>query len=680
MTKFKVEKLSVNKAYTNFIYVGSEHKDLLKHGYVMVNEKYLFGVEEDTGIPKNTILMSSAARALVVVMVGEHVEIERSETNKIEKIETIKMDVNLVGQGEIRVDAQELVNTLKRNLEYKPLNFGQTIVFSYNEYTLKLVVLEISLEKNNNMNILQGVVTEKTEIFATTASKKIILSNAQVDTTLLKPNFSFEKLEIGGLKKEFEQMFRRAFVQRLYDPETIKKLGIPHVKGIMLYGPPGTGKTLIARKLGTLLGANAPKVVNGPEILNKYVGQSEENIRNLFAEAEAEYKAKGDHSSLHIIIFDEIDAICKKRGNDNSGVGDKVVNQLLSKIDGVNALNNILVIGMTNRLDLIDDALLRPGRFEIHLEISLPDQSARNEIFVIHTKQMTGNSFLDKNVDFEKLSAITKNYTGAEIAAIVRAASSYALERNIAENEENKDTLAAKDDKEIKINMNDMLQALTEIKPAFGVDEKEYSAFNKTIYATKQFDRILNAAKESLEKLRKTELFKTSSMLLYGASGVGKTTLVVQAALTSQFPFIKFITPKDLVGLSEFEKVAYIKDKFNDAYKSEEAIIILDEIETLIEYVSIGPRFSNNVLQALKIFTKNESSKTNSKVFVFGTTALAGLMQECGIVDCFNEHFEVNKCTSEDFEQLCKQNSKFKQIEFTEEVTIKKLLTKLPEK
>jgi vesicle-fusing ATPase len=124
---------------------------------------------------------------------------------------------------------------------------------------------------------------------------------------------------------------------------------------------------LIARQIGKMLNGKEPKVVNGPEILNKYVGQSEENIRNLFKEAEAEYRERGDDSELHIIIFDEIDAICKHRGNvrDGTGVHDTVVNQLLSKIDGVNALNNILVIGMTNRKDMIDEALLRPGRLEV---------------------------------------------------------------------------------------------------------------------------------------------------------------------------------------------------------------------------------------------------------------------------------------------------------------------------
>ena len=130
--------------------------------------------------------------------------------------------------------------------------------------------------------------------------------------------------------------------------------------------------------------------ISGPEILNKFVGQSEENIRNLFKDAEEEYKKRGDNSALHIIIFDELDAICKQRGskNDGTGVGDSVVNQLLAKMDGVEQLNNILVIGMTNRKDMIDEALLRPGRMEVQIEINLPDKDGRLQIFTIHTAKV----------------------------------------------------------------------------------------------------------------------------------------------------------------------------------------------------------------------------------------------------------------------------------------------------
>ncbi|GAA6085219.1 zinc finger BED domain-containing protein 4-like [Tachysurus ichikawai] len=181
-----------------------------------------------------------------------------------------------------------------------------------------------------------------------------------------------------------------------------------------------------------MLNAREPKVVNGPEIL-KYVGESEANIRKLFADAEEEQKRLGANSGLHIIIFDELDAICKQRGTgaSSTGVHNTVVNQLLSKIDSVDQLNNILVIGMTNRPDLIDDALMRPGRFEVKMEIGLPDEKGRVQILSIHTAKMREFKLLADDVDLKKLAAETKNYSGAELEGLVRAAQSTAMNRHI---------------------------------------------------------------------------------------------------------------------------------------------------------------------------------------------------------------------------------------------------------
>lgn len=234
---------------------------------------------------------------------------------------------------------------------------------------------------------------------------------------------------IGGLDAEFGMLFRRAFASRLFPSSVIQQLGIKHVKGLLLFGPPGTGKTLIARQIGKLLKGKEPKVVNGPEILNKFVGESEGNIRKLFAEAERDEKEKKDKSPLHIIIFDEIDAICKQRGTMTGSIGvhDTIVNQLLAQIDGVNALNNILVIGMTNRKDMIDAALLRPGRLEVHIEIGLPDTHGRQQILSIHTKNMKEHKKLDDDVDIAKLAEATKNFSGAELEGLVKAASSFAV-------------------------------------------------------------------------------------------------------------------------------------------------------------------------------------------------------------------------------------------------------------
>lgn len=165
-----------------------------------------------------------------------------------------------------------------------------------------------------------GVITPETEFAIEPQTMYVKVSRSKVQQrNLFKTDFNFEQLGIGGLDKEFADIFRRAFASRIYPPAVVAQLGISHVKGMLLYGPPGTGKTLIARQIGKALRAKEPKIVNGPEVLNKYVGQSEENIRALFADAEADQKKLGDNSPLHIIIFDELDAICKSRGSVPSG-------------------------------------------------------------------------------------------------------------------------------------------------------------------------------------------------------------------------------------------------------------------------------------------------------------------------------------------------------------------------
>src|SRR5690349_12743995 len=178
----------------------------------------------------------------------------------------------------------------------------------------------------------RGILTLQTVItFYKDANSPIKLKGSTkkpAANSIIQPGFKFENMGIGGLDAEFSTIFRRAFASRIFPPGLVEKLGIQHVKGILLYGPPGTGKTLIARQIGKMLNAREPKVINGPEVLNKYVGQSEENIRKLFADAEKEYKEKGDESGLHIIIFDELDAVCKQRGSGaggGTGVGDSVV-------------------------------------------------------------------------------------------------------------------------------------------------------------------------------------------------------------------------------------------------------------------------------------------------------------------------------------------------------------------
>jgi len=170
--------------------------------------------------------------------------------------------------------------------------------------------------------------------------------------------------------------------------------------GLLLYGPPGTGKTLLAREISRALRARAPKIVAAPELLDRWVGGSEKLVRGLFAEAEAELAACGgdpSKSALHVIVIDEIDAVFRKRSAaEDSGEATRssAVNQILAKLDGVNAIPNVLLIGMTNRRELLDDALLRPGRLEVQIEISIPNKEGRREILQIHFESLRKNGRL----------------------------------------------------------------------------------------------------------------------------------------------------------------------------------------------------------------------------------------------------------------------------------------------
>ncbi|KIH89217.1 vesicle-fusing ATPase [Sporothrix brasiliensis 5110] len=517
--------------------------------------------------------------------------------------------------------AQQMVQTFANHI-FAP---GQRLLIDVRNTPLSLVVktvqlADLSMEKAGAAGsegavrtdpAARGIMVPQTNIaFYKNAGSPMKLSGSTkraAANSIIAPDFKFEDMGIGGLDNEFSTIFRRAFASRIFPPGLIEKLGVLHVKGILLYGPPGTGKTLIARQIGKMLNAREPKVINGPEVLNKYVGQSEENIRKLFADAEKEYKEKGDESQLHVIIFDELDAVCKQRGSGaggGTGVGDSVVNQLLSKLDGVDQLNNILLVGMTNRKDMIDDALLRPGRLEVQIEISLPDEQGRVQILKIHTAKMLQNNILDRDVDVGRLAARTKNFSGAELSGLVKSATSFAFNRHIKV-----DTMAGISDdvSQMKVNMSDFENALTEVKAAFGVSDEELE--QALTYGILDYSvNIQSIVKECMvyaNNVRQLDRLRTLSVLLHGPAGSGKTALATHVAIKSAFPFIKAITPENLVGyFNEAGKKDYLHKVFTDAYKSPLSLLILDNIERLIEWNPVGPRMSNIMIDMTESFDR----------------------------------------------------------------------------
>lgn len=369
--------------------------------------------------------LNAIQRRLVKVSTGDKIVCTPFDTEaaNVSSAALVHGEIDFVTKRAVRgvdviFNAPELMQHLVSRFSEQVLTVHQQITFEFQGVNYLLTVNSIvgANPDAETLNVHRGVLLQDTEfVFETRPGSGIEISGQRsiAATQLFKQKeFNFEKLGIGGLDDQFEKIFRRAFASRIFPPAMLERLGIHHVKGVLLYGPPGTGKTLIARQIGKMLNGREPKIVNGPEILSKYVGASEENVRQLFAEAEEEYKRLKDASELHVIIFDEIDAICKQRGSVNSGTGvhDTVVNQLLTKIDGVDALNNILLIGMTNRKDMLDDALMRPGRLEVQVEIGLPDDRGRLQILQIHTAKMARNSFLADDVDLFELARVTKNF------------------------------------------------------------------------------------------------------------------------------------------------------------------------------------------------------------------------------------------------------------------------------
>ncbi|PAV57610.1 hypothetical protein WR25_03456 [Diploscapter pachys] len=465
---------------------------------------------------------------------------------------------------------------------------------------------------------------------------------------IINPDWDFQKMGIGGLDKEFSGIFRRAFASRVFPPEFIEQLAMKHVRGILLFGPPGTGKTLMARQIGKMLNAREPKIVNGPQILDKYVGESEANIRKLFADAEEEWKRCGANSGLHIIIFDEIDAICKQRGSmaGSSSVHDTVVNQLLSKMDGVDQLNNILVIGMTNRKDMIDEALLRPGRLEVQMEVSLPDEPGRLQILKIHTARMREYKKLDQDVNLEDLAKRTKNFSGAELEGLVRAAQSSAMNRLVKAG--GKVQLDPDAIEKLMVNSEDFNYALeNDIKPAFGRSDESLNKFldgELLIYGS-EVQKILEYG-DLLVTQAKNPQSRTGLVraVLAGAPQSGVSRLAAEIARRSDFPFVRVVSNGDMVGFSETAKCAALRKAFDDAKRSKMSVLLIDDVEQLVDYTPVGPRFSNLVLKALVVLLKEPVPKDH-RLLILATSSDRAFLREFGLLNAFGHLIDVPQLT-----------------------------------
>lgn len=610
-------------ARTNRVFVNSS--DLSSVTKLAKIIKFVYVIAPSDAVQTSTIAFNSIQRRELRIALGDVISVSPQKPLEAAKLITFEVDLVSRKGSKLEVEMDELTALCAKSLaEFAP-TLGQSFLIDFYGTAVRLKTVSVVCESE----VETARISPQTEFYFSKGPSGLvkIMGGDSRPKDVFRADFNFEKMGIGGLDKEFSDIFRRAFASRVFPISVIQKLGIQHVKGMLLYGPPGTGKTLIARQIGKMLNGKEPKVVNGPEILNKYVGQSEENIRNLFQDAETDYNEHGDSSDLHIIIFDEIDAICKQRGmsGSNSGVGDTVVNQLLSKIDGVNALNNILVIGMTNRKDMIDEALLRPGRLEVHVEISLPDEHGRVQILRIHTAKMQENGMLGKDVSIEHIATRTKNYSGAEIEGLCKSAAAFALNRHV----DHRDLKKQIDTAGMSVTVNDFNRALGEVQPAFGMGKDDFARclLGGFLIHGQRMKRLLDAGKLFRNEVATSDRSPLLSVLIEGPPGTGKTALAALLAVESGFPFVRFVSPESYVGYSDYAKCQALAKAFDDAHKSSLSVLVLDNVERMIEYSPIGPRFNNALLQVLMVLTKQVPPQ-GRRLLIIATTSCANVMEQ----------------------------------------------------
>jgi transitional endoplasmic reticulum ATPase len=284
-----------------------------------------------------------------------------------------------------------------------------------------------------------------------------IQPTAMREVTIEVPNVRWN--DIGGLEI-IKHKLQQAVQWPLQHPEAFTRMGVEPPRGVLLYGPPGCGKTMLARAVATESEANFISI-KGPEVLSKWVGESEKAIREVFRRAR--------HAAPAIIFFDEIDAIAPARGTGagDSHVTERVISQFLTEIDGIQSLKDIVVLAATNRPDLLDPAMLRPGRFDRHILVPAPDEAARRKIFEIYVKGMP----IDKDVDLDELVKLSRNFAGSDIAACCREAALAALEEDMKSN---------------KITRKHFLKAIEEVTPTITAEmEKAYLTWGKRAKQTR---------------------------------------------------------------------------------------------------------------------------------------------------------------------------------------------------
>jgi transitional endoplasmic reticulum ATPase len=404
------------------------------------------------------------------------------------------------------------------------------------------------------------------------------------------PEVTYE--DLGGIRDAIQKI-REMIELPLKYPELFQRLGIDPPKGVLILGPPGTGKTLLAKAVANESDAYFTSI-NGPEIMSKYYGESEQHLRDVFKDAE--------NNAPAIIFIDELDSIATKRAEVTGEVERRVVAQLLSLMDGLKTRKNVIVIGATNRPEAIDNALRRPGRFDREIELRVPDKTGRKEIFQIHTRSMP----LTQDVDIDELSDLTYGFVGADIAALCKEAAMNVLRRVLPHLDLNQ-TIPIEILEQLRVTRHDFEEALKIVQPS-ALREIMIEVPNVTWEDIGGLGDVKMLLREAVEwPLRYSDSFRRigidapKGVLLYGPPGTGKTLLAKAIANESQ---ANFITAKgsDLLSKWYGESEKHISEVFKKARQVAPAVVFLDELDALapIRGGSTGePRVTERIVNQL---------------------------------------------------------------------------------
>ena len=504
--------------------------------------------ENDTG--KGLVRIDGYLRNRLDVGINDSVEIKKVQSKSAEK-------VTLAPTEPLRIVGAE--GYLQEYLLGNLLSTGDIFPLTIMGQRVDLVVIST----NPSGPVLME---DFTEVTVSEESEKAVQVAKGEDTS----SISYE--DIGGIKNEVSRL-REMIELPLRHPELFKRLGVEAPKGVLLHGPPGTGKTLLAKAVAHETNANF-YTIGGPEIMSKFYGESEERLREIFKKAEENAPA--------IIFIDEIDSIAPKREEVSGEVERRVVAQLLSLMDGMSSRGKVVVIGATNRINAIDPALRRPGRFDREIEIGVPDKDGRLEILQIHTRGMP----LEKDVDLGIIAGMSHGFVGADLQAVAKEAGIRALRKVLPEIDLTTENIPSEILKKIVVTMDDFLSVLKEIEPSalrevfVEIPDVKW----EDIGGVKDVKQELQEAVEWPLKYQglfvHSDATPPKGILLYGPPGTGKTLMAKAAAHESEANFISIKGPELLskwVGESE----KGVREVFRKARQAAPCIVFFDEIDAI---------------------------------------------------------------------------------------------------